>query len=304
MSVDIPEAGPRWPDAVLDRRGEIPLTPDVGEVRTERLTVRPYRRTDADELFAISDGRAVDRMGRSVGPYDPERLVWRFMPAGPFADPHGLHQLHAALLERPDAQPYTGGPHGHRRAGRLGVAAGQRAARPAGRDRQRLVHARRPGLGVNREVTLALAEVLFALGYQRYEWKCNALNLRSRHAAEAMASSTRAPSGPTWSCGAAAVTPPGTPCSPPTCDRIGHGVPAEDQAARPRPPRSGGDRLGPLPQWQADVVLADMSQRYRMRSVELASLRYEGVVTPRFKVLVHADDADAVRQELIEAELL
>jgi hypothetical protein len=62
--------------------------------------------------------------------------------------------------------------------------------------------------------------------------------------------------------------------------------------------------LGPLPQWQADVVLADMSQRYRMRSVELASLRYEGVVTPRFKVLVHADDADAVRQELIEAELL
>lgn len=62
--------------------------------------------------------------------------------------------------------------------------------------------------------------------------------------------------------------------------------------------------LGPLPQWQADVVLADMAQRYRLRTVELASLRYEGVVTPRFKVLVHADDADAVRQELTEAGLL
>lgn len=62
--------------------------------------------------------------------------------------------------------------------------------------------------------------------------------------------------------------------------------------------------LGPLPQWQADVVLVDMAQRYRMRSVELASLRYEGVTTPRFKVLVHADDADAVRRELADAGLL
>jgi hypothetical protein len=62
--------------------------------------------------------------------------------------------------------------------------------------------------------------------------------------------------------------------------------------------------LGAVPQWQAGVVLADLGQRYRMRSVELASLRYEGVTTPRFKVLVHADDAEAVRRELVEAELL
>lgn len=62
--------------------------------------------------------------------------------------------------------------------------------------------------------------------------------------------------------------------------------------------------LGPLPEWKANVVLADMAERYRMRAVELASLRYEGVTTPQFKVLVHADDAEAVRQELIEAELL
>ncbi len=62
--------------------------------------------------------------------------------------------------------------------------------------------------------------------------------------------------------------------------------------------------LGPLPEWKANVVLADMAQRYRMRSVEMASLRYEGVTTPQFKVLVHADDLEAVRQELIEAELL
>ncbi|HEX7134393.1 MAG TPA: hypothetical protein VF228_17600 [Iamia sp.] len=62
--------------------------------------------------------------------------------------------------------------------------------------------------------------------------------------------------------------------------------------------------LGPLPEFQANVVLADMAQRFRMRTVELASLRYEGVTTPQFKVLVHADDAEAVRRELVEAELL
>jgi hypothetical protein len=62
--------------------------------------------------------------------------------------------------------------------------------------------------------------------------------------------------------------------------------------------------LGPLPEWKANVVLADMAQRYRMRHIELASLRYEGVTTPQYKVLVHADDVDAVRRELIESELL
>lgn len=62
--------------------------------------------------------------------------------------------------------------------------------------------------------------------------------------------------------------------------------------------------LGPLPEWKANVVLADMAERYRMRAVELASLRYEGVTTPQFKVLVHADDAEAVRRELVESGLL
>lgn len=62
--------------------------------------------------------------------------------------------------------------------------------------------------------------------------------------------------------------------------------------------------LGQLPSFQAEVVLADLAQRYRLQKVELPSLRYEGVTTPHFKVLVHADDAEAVRRELVEAELL
>jgi len=62
--------------------------------------------------------------------------------------------------------------------------------------------------------------------------------------------------------------------------------------------------LGVLPPWQADVVLADLGERYRMRTIDLSSLRHQGGTESRYKVLVHADDAEAVRRELIEAELL
>lgn len=183
---DIPEAGPVWPDEVLARRDALPLKPEVGEVRTERLVIRPYAEADAAELFAISNGDAITRMGRSVDAYDAERLVWRYMHAGPFTDPRGLHDHHAFFANRPDAQPCTvvdassGELVGSvtllaNVPADLRVEIGNVWYTPAVQ-----------GLGVNREVTMALGDALFALGYQRYEWKCNALNLRSRHAAESM----------------------------------------------------------------------------------------------------------------------
>lgn len=182
----IPEPGPRWPDAVLAARDRLGPTPDVGVVTTSRLVLRPYTVDDAEELHAISDGTPVRRMGRSVDAYDAAALVWRFMFAGPFADPAGLHALHATFLDRPDAQPYTV----------VDTATGERVGSVS-----LMAHAPRDlrveignvwytpavqGLGVNREVALALVDVLFSHGYQRVEWKCDARNLRSRHAAEAM----------------------------------------------------------------------------------------------------------------------
>jgi RimJ/RimL family protein N-acetyltransferase len=184
--IEIPEAGAGWADEVLARTDEIPLKPDVGEVRTERLVIRPYTGDDAAELFAISDGRPVTRMGRTVEAYDAERLVWRFMHHGPFADAAGLDGLHAFFGTRPDAQPYTVVDAA---TGELVGSATLLANVPADLRVEIGNVWYTPavqGLGVNREVTMALAAVLFGLGYQRYEWKCNALNLRSRHAAEAM----------------------------------------------------------------------------------------------------------------------
>lgn len=182
----IPEPGALLPPEVLERRATLPATPDVGTVRTDRLIVRPYAAADAAELHIISDGRPVTRMGRSIAAYDPEELVWRFLFAGPFADPAGLAALHAHFAERPDSRPHTvvdaatGELVGSvtlmaHAPDDLRVEIGNVWYTPAVQ-----------GLGVNREVTLALVESLFALGYQRVEWKCDDRNVRSRRAAEAM----------------------------------------------------------------------------------------------------------------------
>lgn len=184
--IEIPEAGPRWPDEVLARRGELTAEPDVGEVRTERLVIRPYAEADAAELFAISDGRAVSRMGRSVDAYDAERLVWRFMPWGPFATPADLHAGHDHFARQPDTSTYTVVDAA---TGELVGSVTLLAHRPLDLSVEIGAVWYTPavqGLGVNREVTLGLARTLFTLGYQRYEWKCDDRNLRSRHAAEAM----------------------------------------------------------------------------------------------------------------------
>lgn len=184
--IDIPEAGPPWPEEVLARRHVLPTKPDPGVVRTERLEIRPYGPADAPELHAISNGEPVTRMGRSVEAYDAERIVWRFMPWGPFADADELRAGHDDIAQQPDSRTLTVVDAATdalvgcvsliaNRPLDLSIEIGAVWYTPAVQ-----------GLGVNREVTLGLGEVLFGLGYQRYEWKCDALNLRSRHAAEGM----------------------------------------------------------------------------------------------------------------------
>jgi RimJ/RimL family protein N-acetyltransferase len=184
--IEIPEAGPRWADEVLARREVLPRKPDVGEVRTERLVIRPYVPADAPELFAISNGEPVTRMGRSVEAYDAERLVWRFMPWGPFATPADLQAGHDHFAGQADTRTLT---IVDTATGELVGSVTLLANRPLDLSVEIGAVWYTPavqGLGVNREVTLGLAEILFDLGYQRFEWKCDSLNLRSRHAAEAM----------------------------------------------------------------------------------------------------------------------
>lgn len=141
---------------------------------------------DADALYAISNGEAIDAPGLEYGAYDADALIWRWMFGGPFA----TIEEFAASLRGQDAAlnglPFTVS------AVETGQAVG-------------LVNLMRNNpadlsieLGgiwytppvqrspVNTEATCLLLRHCFGLGYRRVEWKCNALNERSRRAAERM----------------------------------------------------------------------------------------------------------------------
>lgn len=76
------------------------------------------------------------------------------------------------------------------------------------------------------------------------------------------------------------------------------------KAEDPEHPKPVEINLGSLMPWQADVVLADMEQRFHMKSVKFNGMPHGGPAETSYTVLVHADDEAEVRAELIEAELL
>lgn len=186
-----PITEPNWTDGLgpvlsadlLAARDRLPTKPDGVVLDGERIRLRPSGPDDVAELFAISDGRPVERMGRAVDAYDPEELIWRYMPVGPFADEGEF----AGFLDRfaglPDARTFvvedraTGHLVGSatllaNSATDLKVEIGALWCTPAVQ-----------GRGVNLEACRLLLEHLFDLGYLRVEWKCHAGNARSRAAA-------------------------------------------------------------------------------------------------------------------------
>ena len=179
----IPSLGPKLPADVLRRRDELPEKPDPVVLTGERIVVRPYQSGDDVELHAISDGRPVERLARSIERYDAEELVWRFMPVGPFADAGELGAFHRHLADRPDSRVFA---VAERATGRLVGSLSYIASQPIDLKVEIAAVWYTPavqGLGVNVEATTLLIDHAFALGYQRVEWKCHADNARSRAAA-------------------------------------------------------------------------------------------------------------------------
>jgi RimJ/RimL family protein N-acetyltransferase len=109
--------------------------------------------------------------------------IWDYLPYGPFtAAEHANWVAGAAASDDPLflalVDPATGQPGG--------VAALMRITPEAGTievGHIRLMAPLRRSRAASEAVFL-LAETVFALGYRRFEWKCDALNLPSRRAAE------------------------------------------------------------------------------------------------------------------------
>jgi RimJ/RimL family protein N-acetyltransferase len=177
------EFGPLLPRDVLDRREQLPVTPDPVVLTGERVVVRPYEASDVAELQVISDGRPVERLGHKIEAYDADELIWRFLPVGPFGDAAGLAAFNEDLTALPGSRIFVvAESDGGRLVGSLAYLASQ----PIDLKVEIGAVWYSPvvqGLGVNTEASSLLIDHAFALGYQRVEWKCHADNARSRAAA-------------------------------------------------------------------------------------------------------------------------
>jgi RimJ/RimL family protein N-acetyltransferase len=141
---------------------------------------------DVASLFPISNGQPARLGDAETGPYDAERLIWRYMSAGPFADADGLanwlrgqeNTLSTRVLtvvSLASGQPVGTVSYMANMPEHLKVELGSIWYSP-------LVQR----TGANTEATYLMLKHAFDLGYRRVEWKCDALNLRSRKAALGM----------------------------------------------------------------------------------------------------------------------
>jgi RimJ/RimL family protein N-acetyltransferase len=166
----MPLPPPPLPAEVLARRDRLPVKPAAVVLTGSPVELRPLD-LDADvpALHAISSGP------------DCEERVWRWMSGGPFADAAALRAWLAVQDAAPDGRPFTvwmrGAPVGvanliANQPAHLKIELGSIWYGPAA---QRT--------GASRRATQLLLAHVFALGYRRAEWKCDALNEASRRAA-------------------------------------------------------------------------------------------------------------------------
>jgi tRNA (cmo5U34)-methyltransferase len=176
------------PDLAPDQRARaaaLPRKPAPVTLEGEIVRLAPIDlERDAEPLHAVSNGRPARWRDRHVDAYDADALIWRYMPAGPFADADGLKQYLAAAGGAPDAlclcvrcaetdQPLGAACLMANHPEHLKIELGNIWYSPLA---QRA--------GVNTEAARLMLAHVFGLGYRRAEWKCDALNARSRRAAE------------------------------------------------------------------------------------------------------------------------
>jgi RimJ/RimL family protein N-acetyltransferase len=175
--------GPKLSADLLARRSTVPKKPVRIELAGARVALRPYEPADGVELFAISDGRPVTRVGRTIDAYDADELIWRFMPAGPFPSAAALVAYHDLVADLHDSRTFS---VADRQTGQLLGSASYMSNAP---EHLKIeignVWCSPPaqGAGINAETTRLLIAHAFGLGYQRIEWKCHTENERSRLAA-------------------------------------------------------------------------------------------------------------------------
>ncbi|MEP0761211.1 MAG: GNAT family N-acetyltransferase, partial [Chloroflexota bacterium] len=181
MAAEIP--APLPPD-VLERRARLPLKPEPVVLRGDFVRLEPVDvQRHLEGLWAVSNGSPITLGGRSLGAYDAEELIWRYLFGGPFASLEAFEGYVRAQVNAPNGLPFcvvdsaTGRPIGmanylNNTPEHLRIELGSIWYSPIA---QRTA--------ANTEATALMLGHAFALGYRRVEWKCDARNERSRRAA-------------------------------------------------------------------------------------------------------------------------
>ncbi len=172
------------PDEILAQRERLPVKPEAVMLAGRRVRLLPLDvERDKAALYAVTNGSPITLGARSVGAYDADEMVWRFMSSGPFATLEAFERYLHRLVSQPNALAFcvldaaTGQPVGtasymNNVPEHLKIEIGAVVYSPIV---QRT--------GANTEATYLMLRHAFDLGYRRLEWKCNALNERSRHSA-------------------------------------------------------------------------------------------------------------------------
>lgn len=170
--------------AVLSRRKSLAEKCDPVVLTGKQVILKPLEPLrDTKALYSVSNGEAIDLSGKQIMAYDADELIWRFLSVGPFASSAEMliyterlasvqNGLSMAVFHRDSGRQVGVTCFMNNMPEHLRIEIGNIWYSPVV---QRSA--------VNTESTLLMLDHAFSLGYRRVEWKCNALNERSRHAA-------------------------------------------------------------------------------------------------------------------------
>ncbi len=174
----------KLPDDVLAKRKELPLKPASAMLSGQFVRLEPLDlEYDAEALHTVSNGSAASLGNNSIEAYDADERIWRYMSGGPFASAADLASWLRPQVEAPNGLPLCV----------FDVATNQQIG--VANYMANLPEHLKIELGsiwysplvqrknANLETTYLMLQHAFALGYRRVEWKCDALNERSRRAA-------------------------------------------------------------------------------------------------------------------------
>ncbi len=169
---------------LLALRTQLPLKPAAVTLAGQSVQLTPLvLERDAETLFSVSNGAPATLGERTVAAYDAEALIWRYLFAGPFINLAAFKayvqpQINAAnglcmcVVDQASGQPIGMTNFMNNSPENLKIELGGIWYSPL----VQRTHA-------NTEATYLMLKHAFMLGYQRLEWKCSALNERSRRAA-------------------------------------------------------------------------------------------------------------------------